>query len=383
MVEVFHGEVIGNINYKEVANGQPLSFKLTFKYLTMFYKIFLVITIGITIISCNNKKIPKNPINHFSKSEFVICKNAIDISEYDILFPTTILKYKNWYVFDEINDNNACIKMLKTDLSKSIKGVQQGNGPFDVIGYFKVDKTTDSLYIIDSNHKRIFNLDVISDSLKLKVIKEDISLNGTGIMLNKNLFLEPTLGDSLMYRLIDLDKNVLAKIFYPQNVCLSKFDYMAQNSIYLNTKFACSPDRTHYAWGILNYSLFGFGTIIKNKSLTLDKMYEYQPIKIRDLVYHNESWHIAPTRDNPIVTIDCIGTEKYAIFLYYGKPYNGETPTSSDLLIYEWGGKPYKHVKLDKQMLIIQYDAEQKLLYGLAYEPEATLVEYDMNTILK
>lgn len=39
---------------------------------------------------------------------------------------------------------------------------------------------------------------------------------------------------------------------------------------------------------------------------------------------------IAPARNSQMSTISCIGTGKYALFLYYGNNYQGEAPASSD-----------------------------------------------------
>ena len=176
-------------------------------------RIYLVFTVVIIMISCEGNRLPKNPIKHFKITENVVCKNTVDISEYDILAPATILKYNDWYVFREKRDDNACIKMIKTDFTKSIKGVKQGNGPLDVVGRFVLDKTDDSLYIIDSNHKRIFSLDIVNDTIKLNVVKENVNLNSSVIMLNTDRFIEPTRKDSMMYRLIDADRNVMSKIY--------------------------------------------------------------------------------------------------------------------------------------------------------------------------
>ncbi|MBP5365461.1 MAG: hypothetical protein J6Y82_06020 [Bacteroidales bacterium] len=346
-----------------------------------------VIVVALFLSACNNKQLSNNPLEHFEIVKELGTKRIIDLGDYDILSPRNIEVCNGWYFFREVNSADATVKCISTDLSKNAKGLPQGNGPWEVVGRTVLCVIDDTVRVIDSNHKRIFSVYIVNDSLRISLAKENCLVNTTSIPLSIDRYIEMSRIDSMMYRLVDTQGNTISKVMYPQDVSLNQYNWMAQNSIYMNTEIACSPDKKHYAWGVMYYGLFGFGEITNTDSLSLKTVYEYFPPKIKDLVEHKgDRLRIVTEDDNITSTISCEGTEKYVLFLYSGKPYNNNGRLddwyADDILIYKWDGTPYKRLKTNKRMASIKYDAERNVLCGIAYAPEAVLVEYDMTGIL-
>lgn len=350
----------------------------------MKYILLLVLAF---LCGCSTK-VPNNPLDHFDDVVEMKAMRIVDLGEYDILSPRNIVKHDNWFFFRELGDEMAAVKGLSDDLSKNIKGLRQGNGPFEVVGRTVLCVIDDTVRVIDSNHRRIFSILVDGDSLKVLLAKENCLVNTTSIALEMNRFIQTSRRDSMMYSLVDAETNVVSKVMYPQNVSLNEYNWLAQNSIYMNTVFACSPDKQHYAWGVMYYALFGFGEILDLDSLTLNTVYEYFPMKVQEVVeYEDGRMRIQMAHDNITSTISCVGTDKYALFLYSGRlvDNNGKLDDwyADDILIYKWDGTPFRRLKTDTRMADIQYDAKRNVLFGIAYMPEATLVEYDMSAMSK
>lgn len=56
--------------------------------------------------------------------------------------------------------------------------------------------------------------------------------------------------------------------------------------------------------------------------------------------------------------------------------------TIEHVLIYDWDGKPIKHLMLEKPIYgNLNYDSETHILYGIGYDPEGMILEYDLNRI--
>lgn len=327
--------------------------------------------------------LPSNPIEHFAIQEKVRPTKVVNLEKFDILRPGCCIKYGEWYVFSDYGDMNNHIKFLSSDFTKVISGIRDGNGPTDVIGAFSIFAIDDSIYVCDPNHKKMMVVDVVDDSLNVKVCSNGSMLNICCHPLMKNRFIDETFIDSSMYQLKDKDGNIIMRIDYPNDKNLKDLSYIAQNSIYFNTKFCVSPDKKKYAFGVCFTGMYGFGSIINNDSITLDKTIPYYSLDIDEIIDYGGD-RVMPSNKSMVNIGSCTGSEKYAIFSYEGHPYGDIDRYANSIFLYTWNGEPYMRLDVgDDNVSFISYDSERNTIIGIAHNPEAQLVEYDMNGIIK
>lgn len=331
----------------------------------------------LVVCSCTNK-LPQKPTEHFDEVRVIEPIRTIELEEYDILQPDEFVRYKEWYVFLEIGEGNQ-VKFLNVDSNKVIEGVRVGQGPLEVYGFSTIDVIDDSLCVIGYNQKKILVLDVEEDGLKITSRKTN-RLVRPKCFIDNERYIESGREDSCICRVFDLKGEKLSMLPYPQGVSLSEYECLYQNSIYKNTLYVVSPDKTKYAFGLRYIQMMGFGRIVKD-SLTLDKLYEYAPILIYDFV-PGESPQIAPAKDNICNIKAVFGTEDYVGFIYSGARYGDFVTFGRSILLYKWDGTPYIRLDVDDNLKYALYDKDRNVIIAISYTPEAKLVEYDMTGII-
>ena len=341
---------------------------------------YICIALLLIVVSSCAKELSSSPTEHFDVVKKIKPIKEIDLGEYDILRPTALLKYKDWYVFEDVSEGKS-FKFLNMKTHKVNEAIDKGRGPFDIVGVCRTTIIDDSLCVFDFNQQKILVLDVDGDSVYVRKKNTKVQLE-PACFIDENRFIEVgVFYDSCMYRMINKDGEVISRIPYPKNVSLSEFERHPQNSIYMNTVFAASPDKTKYAFGVMYVQMMGFGEI-KGDSLTLDKVYEYAPISIAELVPGDGYTRILPAKDNIKNAITAFGTEEYVFFVYSGSRYDDYDALGSCYLIYKWDGTPYMRLDVDDNVFETIYDKERNVLICLSYAPEAKLVEYDMTGII-
>lgn len=338
---------------------------------------FLIIS-SLFLLACGESKLPQFPPEHFSKSREITSCFTLDLEKFDILKPYTVFRYNNWYVFDD-RDFDAHLKLLSIDQTKVLKGIPEGNGPFEVVGYFNIMNQDGSILVDDVNHRRMIGVDIISDSLAFINIPYLDSSFAHHYPFGCGKFLElPSYGHTSFIRLRGNGKTVYSSLPMPPDGIISEMNAVNKYSIYLNTKVAVSPDKSKYAWGVNSFPYYGFGRIIDD-SLYADKYYFYSTLTIGKI------WEdlVMPDNEQRINVLAATSSDKYAIFLYSDNIYKDAGKFSGNtILLYSWDGEPILKLLVKERLLFITYDIERKRLIGLTEEPQGLLVEYDMSDIL-
>ncbi len=343
-------------------------------------KLFVSWIIIVLCVSCGGNMI-KNPPEDFSTSIRITPQRILDLGDFEILQPHKVIKYKNQYVFFDAYKNNGCVKFM-SESTKIVSGVREGNGPLEIIGACGFAVIEDSVFLMDYNHRKLLSVYPEKDSLIVKVSSNNSYVGMRSYPITKNRFLETSSYDSCMYSLKTLDNQTLTRINYPEDKVLDAFAPSIQNTIYVNTKFTVSPDKKHYAWGVMCTAKYGFGRIINNDLITLDTVLSYSPLKIQKIVKMKSSEVIRPTDDSKMNILACTSSSKYAMFLYCGTGYADiKNHFGKKILLYTWEGKPKKVIEVDENLVTIDYDDEKNILYGISMNPEAQLVEYNFNEI--
>ena len=91
--------------------------------------------------------------------------------------------------------------------------------------------------------------------------------------------------------------------------------------------------------------------------------------------------NIAFSKNNKVgfCAVDC--DDKYVYALYSGKTFNKFGTLNhhcENLLIYDWNGNPVKRYILDIPLYSMRYNRETHSIYGIAYNPEGILIEYEL-----
>lgn len=344
---------------------------------------FAFICIFICFSCSETATLPSIPTEHFAVAHKIHTRNVIELEQFGIFRPSKCIRYKNWYVLADYGDRDNHVCFLSTDLSKLVSGLREGNGPLDIVGSFDLCFVEDSLFVIDPNHKKILTVDVVADSLEVKVSSYDFEMGWPCMPITRDRFIGEIRSDSSMYQLEDRNGCILARINYPEDKNLRKLSYVAQNSIYVNTKFCVSPNKKKYAFGTSFTGMYGFGSIINQDSITLDKTLSYYSLDIQEIIEFGGD-RVVPSEKSMVNVCSCTGSDKYAIFSFAGYRYGEMEKYAKSLLLYTWDGEPYMCLDIeDDNVSQIYYDSIRNVIVGIAHNPEAQLVEYDMKGIIK
>ncbi len=342
-----------------------------------FKSVLILLVAGLLLVAgCSNSPL-NNPLSYFNDSVSLSSINVVELEKYNILFPSQVCRYKDWYVFDENkNIGDGSVKFLSMDFRKIVSGVGYGDGPYDVFGRFGIEVVGDSLYVKDFNHRKLLTADCMGDSLKLSVRSMNSILGSGSIFVGDNRVLMISSMDSSFIVLSDSTGEKISCIDFPNVENLSQLDWSYKYQMFVNTAVAVSPSCRNFAWGVTYFPIMGFGRICGD-SISVDKSYDLAPAK-----YEILDKYIICDKDQPVNFVAGVGTDKYAVFIYSGCRYEDATVGGRRMLLYTWDGTPYKRVDLDMDVYCIKYDPERNVIFGLAMNPDPVFVEYDMKGII-
>ncbi len=331
----------------------------------------------LTLIGCNNKLKEIENVDTINLNHSVI----IDLESKGILNPIGVFKIDGYYVFRNHLTKNNVFTFLSDDYSKVCSGISKGSGPNDVTEIINLKRYKNDMYIKDDGHQALSKLLIKGDSITIeKLINYELVLGPSFAILNGHKLVAPTtpaFEKPGMLALIDSTGRLQSLLEYPEECRVPGMDSIALAAFYCNTRVAVSPDEKHYAYGAYDETSFGFGDIINN-SFENNKTIVYKPVEFDK----SSTDYILITRNNLMSTSTVVASDKYAIFLYIGKPYRGwENTITNTLLLFSWSGDLCKKVILDMELRTIDFDDNTKTLYGIALNPEACLVKYDLSEL--
>lgn len=343
----------------------------------MKYKILYISLLALIFISCNNKlkEIENADTINLNHSEI------IDLESKGILNPINIFKIDGYYVFRNYLTKNKVFTFLSDDYAKVYDGICKGNGPNEVTEIIDLRRYKNDVFLKDDGRQTLNRLHLKGDSIAIeKVMNCELVFGSSFALLDGCKFIAPTtpaFEKPGMLAMIDSTGKIQSLLEYPKECLIPGIDTFALSAFYCNTRVAVSPDENHYAYGVYGETSFGFGDIVDN-SLENNKAIVYKSVEFNKA----STDYIIPTRYNLMSTATIASSEKYAIFLYIGKPYDGwENTNSNTLLLFSWSGDLCKKVLLDMELRTIDFDDNTKTLYGIALNPEACLVKYDLSEL--
>ena len=343
----------------------------------MRYKILYISLLVLIFISCSNKlkeieNVDTIKLNH---------TEIIDLEQKEILNPINVFKIDGYYVFRNHLTKNNVFTFLSDDYAKVYHGISKGNGPNEVTEIIDLKRYKNDVFLKDDGRQTLNRLQLKGDSVVIeKVMNCEYVFGSSFALLGGCKFVAPTspaFEKPGMLALIDSTDKIQSLLEYPEECLIPGIDTFALSAFYCNTKVAISPDEKHYAYGVYGETSFGFGDIVNN-SFENNKTIVYKSVEFNKA----STDYIIPTKDNLMSTATIASSEKYAIFLYIGKPYSGPNDIDTNtLLLFSWSGKLCQKVILDMKLSTIDFDDNTKTLYGIGLNPEACLVKYDLSEL--
>lgn len=170
-------------------------------------------------------------------------------------------------------------------------------------------------------------------------------------------------------------------------------DYLKKSLMYLKPeKYKDFPERV-FATGFqgcyaissenkkIAFATFQSGSIhifnyFNNSVETVKELNFFDPEMKRD------NWVCAFSYKKTRSGFSSIDTDHKYIYLLYSGRLMSEYPYEFNhceyLLVFDWNGKPIKKYKLDNALISMCLNGKADKLYGIAYLPETTIIQYDL-----
>ncbi len=183
-------------------------------------KRILPLMLAFTLVGCLQEKLPNNPLEHFKNVKQVKVSRKVDLAEFDILKTFKVVSYKDWYVFTNINHDKGCVKFVSKDFARSFDGLNYGNGPYEVNGWYDVLAVGDKVLVPDPNHKRMISL-VYDDSLTVSYASESCTFDKITPISSERFITMVNFKDSSFLSIEDWHENVYSSIGFPSDKTLN------------------------------------------------------------------------------------------------------------------------------------------------------------------
>lgn len=181
----------------------------------------------------------------------------------------------------------------------------------------------------------------------------------------------------------DRENNLLSGIPFPTFDETDMLPNAALSTIYLSTLISVKPDGEKMVCATQKCGVLSFCSIERDTIITYKQM-KYYPPKLNIPKKDNASL-IVYSRDNKVGFCGVVSDDKYVFVLYSGRTFNTHNNLShhcEHLLVCDWGGNSIKHFILDKPLYTMSYDVERKIIYGIGYDPEGVILEYELQEIV-
>ena len=349
----------------------------------MKYRNTLYLLLSTALISCSEAAV-NNPIEHFSesKTEKISVSKQISLEEFDILKPTRALRMDNSSYMIQDGQQKNIFSLVNLQSKQVAKGGRMGNGPqeFTSIGSFQ--QVGDDVVVYDISHKRFSKIKVLSDTtLALQEIRR--------VDTEKRMFITHCIGSDIIasgmfkdYWLMHLGKEneICSTIDFPYFDEFKDISPILKSVLHCSTLIANAPNQKKVVAATMQHGVITFFDYTENQPLKAYKQLKYYAPNFKKYQIQGQD-NIAFSKDNKIgfCSVACDNTYVYA--LYSGRTFNEYGMLShhcENLLVYDWEGNPIKRYLLDIPLYSMQYDEKNRVIYGIAYNPEGVLVEYQL-----
>lgn len=338
---------------------------------------FFIIAVIIFSISCKNEK--NIDLRDF-KDQKEIVGEIVNI-EKELLFDPLDLIIIDSFLISLDPDNKKMIRIINLNSGQlDYNIVNRGKGPNELIDAITVHKTTNQNFILGTDKILSYNLsEIIRNNLTPEVVflnkNERVDLDI--LRLNDSCFLTTSnFAFENKYSLLSNNGSVIQTKFKFDD---SNIPFKYKKIAYQNY-LAKHPNEQKFVMACINTPFFEIGTV-KNNNIAIQKQYRYEKLNYKTNDYSNGFRGIEIDKDNVYGFLKLKVTSKYIYLLYSGKTeeeYDETLFLSSKILVYDWDGIPQKLLSLDQEVFSFAVDSEDKFIYATFFNPDPTLVKYNI-----
>jgi hypothetical protein len=314
----------------------------------------------------------------------------IDLEKYDILEPVHAIKRDGMFYLWHTTSYDSIIARINPKDNTVIQGVSEGQGPGEIIPGISFQIWRDTLLIYEANRTRYHVVNDNGEDLYLSDYREISKDPSVGFISKIHLLTDGYIIQGIQQGLDNAwlstynnENSVTSTIAFPDYEAYEGVDSWYIGFILSGTIIALSPDKqkivcTHRSGGSSIY----FGVIKNGNSVHEVKRWNYQAPILRKVLLEGVEATVE-TRLSPMSFMGLACSDKYVYAVYAGRTIEEygitEAFQGDHLLIYDWKGNPVKHYLLEKPLYSLGYEEETQTLYGISYDPEGVLVEYQLN----
>ncbi len=355
-------------------------------YISILFSIIL-------LLSCNKKYseevVDLEPYDYFKfKSTTTLKAVDMTIPSSDISKVIRMQFYNGFLILHDYFDENYLYKLVNLNqekiyskFGKKGEGPNESNVPSDLqkidkytLGYFNRKKNefqyidTDNDLNFTFRDTKLKNAAITLDDKYFKVIKLNDLFIGTGFF-NKRFAISNTKGQLLSINEKYPFEDLLLEKNSPQVLSMAfqgDFEFISQD------KFA-----------FVVYSSPNIDFLkIKDNKLSVSKSYHLRPPQFTGNQKNIET-SATLSLENKFGFISSASNEHYIYLLYSGKTLGKEKYNAfnaSDVIVFDWNGKPVNYFKLDKNVSCISVNDMGTVLYGFIDEVNPKLVSFNIPT---
>lgn len=351
------------------------------KLLISFALSFLLVI----FLSCSQESNPDDPLKDFSQINTINLapSRLLELEGYEIFKPEIAIKTATGYIVKNQTDEGL-ISSINFSTDRVIHGVNRGEAPNELASPSSFQQNDEDYLIYDIAKKSIYKV-ILNDSLITISEFKHFNMNTRPFIINylSNGFVASGIFQNAWMAYFDNDGNISSTLSFPFFEETQKFSEIAMSSLYLSTLTAVRPDGKKIVCVAQKHGVLSFCNVVENK-LNEYKLIKYYPPKV-SILQETGSPTVAFSRDNKVGFCAVASDEDNVFVLYSGRTFNSHGMSSfhcEHVLIYNWKGEPIKRIVLKNPLFSMDYDAKTKTLYGIGYEPEAVILEYNLNTLI-
>ena len=330
--------------------------------------------------ACTNQT---GTLEHFDKkpAEKIYPLRIIDLEEFGILRPFNFVQINDSVFVIQDNKAENIFNLINLSSKKIAKGVNKGQGPYDVIAPSSLLYRNNKVLVWDAMNTKMSEL-VLSSDTSL-VIEEYYRVNTEISVLFRINHLDSTFIASVRseeFWLAEMNKDgtIFSTIDYPIRDETKDIPRIMLSILYSGSvRMSNSPD------GKRVVAASGSQGVLCFMDRTDSGIKEYKQIKYQaPVVAIDPRGQATYTTDN-INGFEAVESDdNYVYALYSGRTYIKYKMKSNDcehLLVYDWEGNPVRRYILDVPIRgEMRYDKEKNRIYGLADNPEGVLIVYQL-----
>lgn len=317
-------------------------------------------------------------------------EETIDLEQFGILMPSDLIKYDDSFIIKKGQSKNI-VDILTPSTGEVISCFRKGRGPGEIINPSSFQRIGDTLFLYDITAQQYYALDLketieskkesIEEYRKLNVQANDSIIRPYILRKIDDCFVSTGIfKNTCWFVLIDHNNQTHNGADYLDYQTIEGFSNEAKSVFHISNFIDYNPSKNRFVCAFKfaeAFSICEFDGHIVNEVFREQTKNEPKVIEPTDgaiIAYrpeHTEAFQAVCTDEN------------YIYLLYSGKSVISDSSPSDlgqHILVYDWDGKPIKHLLLDEEIGSMYLENEK--IYCSTNYPEPQILVYDMTRIL-